>query len=88
MTEIPDLGFITSSLEITESLSIQDIRVFVSISHRFRGDLVVSLTSPAGTTVVLHNRTGGFDSDLIGTFGTNAFAPAYRNNVQQFFPCA
>jgi subtilisin-like proprotein convertase family protein len=39
--------------------SIADIQVGVRIAHSWCGDLRVTLTSPTGTTVVLHNRTGG-----------------------------
>lgn len=39
--------------------------VGVDISHTFIGDLVVSLTSPSGRSVRLHDRAGGNADDLI-----------------------
>lgn len=37
----------------------------VNITHTFKGDLVVELTSPEGTKVRLHNRTGSSANDII-----------------------
>ena len=45
--------------------TIVDILAAVRIRHTFIGDLVVTLTSPAGTSVVLHNRSGGGIDDLV-----------------------
>ena len=35
------------------------------ITHTFKGDLIVELTSPEGTTVRLHNQTGSSANDII-----------------------
>ena len=45
--------------------TIADVMVGVRISHGWRGDLEVTLTSPDGTTVYLHDNTGGSDDDVI-----------------------
>jgi subtilisin-like proprotein convertase family protein len=39
--------------------------VTVDITHTFIGDLNVSLQTPAGTSVALHQRTGGSTDNLI-----------------------
>lgn len=36
----------------------------VDISHTYRGDLLVELTTPSGRSTVLHNREGGSNDDL------------------------
>ena len=40
----------------------------INITHTYRGDLIVALRSPAGTEVLLHNRTGGSANDIIGNY--------------------
>jgi subtilisin-like proprotein convertase family protein len=44
------------------------VEVSVDITHTFIGDLSVTLVSPAGTNVVLHQRAGGSADNLIKTF--------------------
>jgi serine protease len=51
---------ITSALEGT----VGSVHLSTSIKHTFRGDLVVSLIAPSGTTHVLAKRTGGAADDL------------------------
>lgn len=55
-------------LHTQHSGRIQDIEVAIDITHTYIGDLTVSLTSPAGTTVMLHNRSGGSRDNLIVTY--------------------
>lgn len=45
--------------------SISSVKVSVNISHAYRGDLEVTLTSPAGRTYTLHNRTGTSADNVI-----------------------
>lgn len=45
--------------------TVESLSVLVNIAHTYRGDLRVTLTSPSGTTRVLHDRTGGAARDLI-----------------------
>jgi subtilisin-like proprotein convertase family protein len=42
--------------------------VDMDISHTYQGDLIVTLRSPSGTNVILHNRTGGTTNDIIGNY--------------------
>ena len=55
-----------SSIITVESFNGQltSVIVNVNIDHTYRGDLYVRLTSPQGTTTVLHNKTGGSADDL------------------------
>ena len=48
--------------------NVYSIRVRVDISHYSINNLVVTLTSPGGTTVTLHNRSGGTADDLVGSW--------------------
>lgn len=44
------------------------LSIDVDIKHTFRGDLKITLISPRGTRVLLHNRSGGQEDNLIGNF--------------------
>ncbi len=59
---------VSDDMEINVSAVIADIKVFVDITHTYIGDLVVELTSPEGTTVTLHNRSGGSANDIYGWY--------------------
>ena len=66
---------ITSELEITDDFTIEPdgIQVPVNITHTWRGDVVVDLSSPAGTTVRLKETvsTDG-DDNVIETYPITA----------------
>jgi len=55
-----------------ENFALSSIKVGVEITHTYIGDLQVSLVSPSGTSIILHNRNGGSQTDLIATFDTNS----------------
>jgi hypothetical protein len=48
--------------------TVSAVEVYVNITHTYIGDLIVDLTSPDGTNVVLHNRTGGTAENIIGWY--------------------
>jgi M6 family metalloprotease-like protein len=48
--------------------NVGSVEVSVDISHAWIGDLRVSLISPAGTEVRLHNGEGGSNDNLVRTF--------------------
>ncbi len=48
--------------------TVSAIEVYVDITHTWKGDLQVSLTSPGGVTVMLHDRTGSSTDNVIGWF--------------------
>lgn len=56
------------TLTITDSGVIEDVDVAIEITHTWIGDLVVTTTSPAGTSVVLHQTSGGNTDDLFATY--------------------
>ncbi len=45
--------------------------VAVNIVHTYRGDLVVNLVAPDGSTYLLHNRSGGSADNLVATYTVN-----------------
>ncbi|MFK8016555.1 MAG: proprotein convertase P-domain-containing protein [Gammaproteobacteria bacterium] len=51
-----------------QQFSLSAIEVAVEIPHTYIGDLEVSVIAPSGTTIVLHNRSGASQNDLIATF--------------------
>jgi subtilisin-like proprotein convertase family protein len=67
---IPDnrAAGISSVISIPQTGRLQRITVSVDIKHTFIGDLVVSLQSAVGTRVVLHQRTGGGQDNIVKSF--------------------
>jgi subtilisin-like proprotein convertase family protein len=72
-TDVPqsilDDQTITSTIQITAGGEIAEVRIPVSITHTYIGDLTVELIAPSGTEVMLHNRSGGSTNDIVGTYG-------------------
>lgn len=59
---------VTSSIAVTHSMTVTSVSVSPNITHTYKGDLVVTVISPAGTQVILHNRSGGSTDNVITTF--------------------
>jgi len=61
---------ITSTLKVvgTGATVTSNLNVDVEITHTWIGDLILTLKSPAGTSVILHNRTGSSADDIIGNY--------------------
>ena len=64
---IPDnqAAGVTHVLAVPQAGRIKRLTVAVDIEHTWVGDLVVSLASPAGKAVGLHNRQGGNQRNLV-----------------------
>jgi endonuclease I/subtilisin-like proprotein convertase family protein len=71
---IADNSKVESTLRINDDLKLKGGSVSVDIPHTYQGDLTVTLTSPAGKSVTLHNRAGGSADDLKAKFDLSAFA--------------
>lgn len=69
---IPDnvAAGVTSTLNVVGSggTVTSNFNVNVDITHTWIGDLRVTLKSPAGTSVILHNRTGSSADNIIGNY--------------------
>ncbi len=67
---IPDNTTVTSNIVIagTGATVTANLNIDVDISHSYVGDLAVTLRAPDGTTVLLHNHTGGSAHDIVGNY--------------------
>ncbi|OHU94212.1 S8 family serine peptidase [Pseudoalteromonas byunsanensis] len=74
-TDIPDNdpAGVTSVITVADEVTIFGSSTFLDITHTYIGDLIVSLTSPSGTTAVLHNQAGGSADDINQSFASDAF---------------
>lgn len=61
-------GGVSNTVNFTEQSTISSIKVSVDISHTYIGDLVVTLTAPSGTAIILHDRIGGPADNIKQTF--------------------
>jgi serine protease len=59
---------INSIINVAQPITIQEISVDLSITHTWIGDLLVTLRSPSGTLVTLHNRAGGSADNINQTY--------------------
>jgi subtilisin-like proprotein convertase family protein len=50
--------------------TVTDLDVTVNITHTYKGDLDVYLQRPDGTSVLLHNNTGGSADNIVTTYDT------------------
>lgn len=67
---IPDFNAagIASPISISEAGAVTGLEVQVDISHSWIGDLEVTLISPAGSRMLLHNRSGGGADNIRKTY--------------------
>jgi M6 family metalloprotease-like protein len=73
---------IVDTIEFLNEALVLSVKVTVDISHTYRGDLLVTLSNPLGTSVVLHNRSGASADNLKATFD-DASIPELKNFVGQ-----
>lgn len=73
---------ITSTISITQTAKIQDIKVTLTIEHEFLGDIEIRLIAPTGKTILLQNRTLGAAKQLQATYYLET-TPALRHLLQQ-----
>ncbi|WP_224365252.1 M28 family peptidase [Hyalangium versicolor] len=71
---IEDNKTVTSTLALTGDATVDSLKLNLDITHPYRGDLVVSLTSPSGKSAVISNKEGGSADNIQGTFDLSAFA--------------
>ncbi len=76
-TAIPDHPNpgVERALTAVTAIQVGSVEVSVDISHTWIGDLGVSLRSPAGTEVLLHDGAGGSADSIVRTY-TAATTPA------------
>jgi subtilisin-like proprotein convertase family protein len=71
---------ITSTIDLTDSRTIDSLSVNVNIAHPSRGDLQIVLTAPDGTTAILQNSSADHAPASQVTYGVDA-DPAERLDV-------
>ncbi len=74
-TAIPDndSNGITSTIDIESGQTIAALALEVDITHAWIGDLEVTLISPQGTSVIVHNRAGGSADNIHQRFNLPDF---------------
>jgi hypothetical protein len=78
--DIPDQGgWVTSQTVVGRPGTGAGRRLRVHIVHPNIGDLEVKLTDPAGKQIIVHNRTGGSEDNLIGNYSIEGLAREQRN---------
>ena len=75
LVNIPDNDAtgITSSINVSDDITVFASDIYVNITHTWIGDLTVMLTSPAGSTAALHSGSGGSNDNIDSTFSSAAF---------------
>lgn len=56
------------TIDFPSCIAIDEIEVYVQIDHWYRGDLIVDIIAPGGQTARIHNQTGSWNNDIIGTY--------------------
>jgi Zn-dependent metalloprotease/subtilisin-like proprotein convertase family protein len=87
---IPDANAtgITSVLPVTGNGTVGSLSLSLNITHPFRGDLVVTLFAPDGTSFIVSNRQGGSADNIIinnmaiATFNGRTAAGTWQLKVQ------
>lgn len=65
---VADNTTVYSYITVADDVCIADLDLAVNMSHTYIGDLIIDVTSPAGTVVTLHNRTGTSTQNIITTY--------------------
>lgn len=65
---IADNSTTTSTLAVSQNVSLSDVNVHVQLNHTWVQDLTIKLRSPAGTVVTLLDRPDCSDNDMDVTF--------------------
>jgi hypothetical protein len=58
---------VVSTLDVTSAGAVSSLKLSVDIKHTYISDLIVSLISPSGAEMIVHNQAGGGADDLIFT---------------------
>lgn len=61
-------GILTRTFTVSSSFTLSDVNLGILLSHTYRSDLRITLTSPAGTTVAIMTNVGGSGDNLNDLF--------------------
>lgn len=59
---------VSDTLSVSSCATLNSIQVYVDITHTYRGDLLLEVTSPGGTTVAIKQSASDSSNDYIGWF--------------------
>lgn len=59
---------VSNIITATKTGRLKRLTVFVDIEHTYIGDLRVTLTTPGGKSILLHNRSGGNTDNLVASY--------------------
>lgn len=83
---VPDMGDTEDVIPFPLDVDVREIAVNVEIKHTWRGDLRVILRTPGGEEVVLQERSGGSQDDLVRSYRSidepDLFAPVIGGPAQ------
>ena len=68
---ITDYSTTSSTASASGCGTVVDVEVTLDITHTWRGDLTVDLAAPSGTSVRLHDRSGGSSDNIQGTYSVS-----------------
>ena len=57
--DIPDLQTVSDTITVSDSETATSVSVDVDIAHTYIGDLKIDIIAPDGTSITLHNNSGG-----------------------------
>ncbi|MDX2473638.1 MAG: proprotein convertase P-domain-containing protein, partial [Candidatus Krumholzibacteria bacterium] len=63
-----DPAGVSTQILVTDGDVLVDVTADIDLTHTWKGDLILELTSPAGTVVRLHNRSGSSTDDIVTNF--------------------
>jgi hypothetical protein len=72
---------VTRTFTVSTSFLVSDVNLGVFLTHTYRSDLRISLTSPLGTTVNVMTNTGGEGDNLNDLFDDEAAGPISGHNA-------
>jgi subtilisin-like proprotein convertase family protein len=80
---IPDQDRIEDTIPFPLEVTAKSVEVGLDIEHTYRGDLRVSLITPQGQEIVLSDRAGGSQDNLVATFRSTNDPGPLRNTAGQ-----
>jgi subtilisin-like proprotein convertase family protein len=84
---ILDVDTITSTINVPDNFSIDDVNVTLNITHTYDGDLSVYLISPQGTRVELFTSVGSAGDNFTNTVLDNNCATPVTGGTAPFTGC-
>ena len=62
--DIPDLQTVSDTITVSDSETATSVLVEVDITHNYIGDLKIDIIAPDGTSITLHDNSGGSANDI------------------------